>query len=246
MKIWLASYPRAGNTLFRMTLNLMYGINTYAKGDRRIFDQMEGLSELVGHKDLPASSDTLEQSSEPNFVKTHELPNDDCPAIYLVRDDRDCLVSYAHFRLKFRKKRSWLQRVLKQVELETVETILTELIQGRDLYGGWSDHVAAWRKRPGKTILVKYEDLIQDPAQKVSQALRDLGCPITSTHTKDLPSFAEMHQKWPNFFRQGTAGGGRKEMASHLQKLFWENHGETMNILGYAREYTINNNTNTL
>ena len=38
-------------------------------------------------------------ASDIYFVKTHELPteNDNSPAIYLVRDGRDVLMSYAHY-----------------------------------------------------------------------------------------------------------------------------------------------------
>ena len=36
-------------------------------------------------------------SNKVYFVKTHELPSDDSPAILLVRDGRDAMVSFAHY-----------------------------------------------------------------------------------------------------------------------------------------------------
>jgi hypothetical protein len=41
--------------------------------------------------------DAARSSQETLLVKTHDLPDDDSPALYLVRDGRDALVSYAHY-----------------------------------------------------------------------------------------------------------------------------------------------------
>ena len=81
--IWLASFPRSGNTFFRIILYEVYGIESSAF-----------------HRD-PNRKLNLHYDRYP-VVKTHLLPNqlipDDSniPAVYLVRDGRDALVSMAH------------------------------------------------------------------------------------------------------------------------------------------------------
>ncbi len=83
--IWLASFPRSGNTFFRIVLHEVYSI--------------------------PSSSYHLEPDKplDPDYytypvVKTHLLPDQlkprdpNIPSIYLVRDGRDALVSIAHQR----------------------------------------------------------------------------------------------------------------------------------------------------
>jgi hypothetical protein len=81
--IWLASYPRSGNNYVRDMLESVYGIKTAT-----IYNEPRRPK-----IDLEAARKT----GEIFLVKTHELPDDDCSALYLVRDGRDALVSYARF-----------------------------------------------------------------------------------------------------------------------------------------------------
>jgi len=93
--IWLASYPRSGNTFFRIILHEVYGIKSVAytgpfmeKGD-------------YSPEEYPV-------------IKTHllpdQLPEDDkTPSIYLVRDGRDAIVSMAHH-----KKEAHLKNLCKK------------------------------------------------------------------------------------------------------------------------------------
>jgi hypothetical protein len=81
MIIWIASYPRSGNNFTRNTLERVFGIKTHA-----IYDEPRQPKIDVA---------TARASDETFLVKTHDLPIDDSPALYLVRDGRDALVSYA-------------------------------------------------------------------------------------------------------------------------------------------------------
>lgn len=96
MIIWVAPYPRSGNTFFRMLLYYKCGIKTYSIYNDQLFERI-GASESVGHELLPAPLDQLKQDEKLYFVKTHNLPQDDNPAIYLVRDGRDALISHANY-----------------------------------------------------------------------------------------------------------------------------------------------------
>jgi hypothetical protein len=76
MTIWLASYPRSGNTCARIALRYLFGIPS-----RSIYPEhdMEELGPVIG--ELPPEMD-VETASECCFLKTHEMPGEDhWPAI---------------------------------------------------------------------------------------------------------------------------------------------------------------------
>ncbi len=97
MIVWLASFPRSGNTFLRIVLHRLYGLPTYS-----IYDDDDPVAQrvgvgLVGYSRKPPSREEMVESSRIYFTKTHKRPkNDAFPAIYLVRDGRDALVSLAH------------------------------------------------------------------------------------------------------------------------------------------------------
>ena len=133
--IWLASYPRSGNTFLRIVLCEVYGIesSTYHLESAYPVDQ--------------------DYSNYP-IVKTHLLPDQlvpgdsSIPAVYLVRDGRDALVSMAHQRSEIVEPGSdYLDN-------------LYESIRAADssYFGGWSRHVRQWLKRA--QLVLRFEDLI--------------------------------------------------------------------------------------
>jgi hypothetical protein len=235
MIIWLASYPRSGNTFFRILLNSLYGIKTYSLYNDSNFEKL-GASETVGHLPLPASVEDLAGRKEVYFVKTHGFPIDENPAIYLVRDGRDALVSYARYIQSFEKK-SLVKSVLG---LESFQANLKDLIKGNDKLareiGTWNENVLRWvRQRPkGKTVVIRYEDLVKDPESELSNALKSLGLSQEKVDGGTKPSFEELHAKWPEFFRKGKSGSWREEMSEELHKLFWDRQGEAMAAVGYV------------
>src|SRR5436189_5718536 len=111
MLIWVASYPRSGNTLTMLTLEDVFGehrIGTIAAADLKLGEMRHELVPgggnwkpgpmlrgLRGRKLL----DALRGRPEPFFIKTHRLSeaSDRAPALYIVRDGRDAIVSHAHF-----------------------------------------------------------------------------------------------------------------------------------------------------
>jgi len=101
MIIWLASYPRSGNTLVRLVLAQVYGYNTYSLYNDPDLRDM-GMADILHQKDfLREGIVEYENAEKPYFVKTHLLPHadDTNKAIYIVRDGRDTLVSHAHYRI---------------------------------------------------------------------------------------------------------------------------------------------------
>ncbi len=93
---------------------------------------------MVGHKLLTSSVADLMNDAEIHFVKTHQLPGDNSPAIYLVRDGRDACVSYAHYRVDFEGNLSWVERQRARVcRRWQFNSALRDVIEGNTPYGAW-------------------------------------------------------------------------------------------------------------
>ena len=232
MIAWLASYPRSGNTFFRILLHRVFGLPTYsvyssAREAERLPEDSIRLMSLVGQPDWSSDIGKLQHDPGMHFVKTHDLPGPDnnSPAVVLVRDGRDALVSYAHFALKS-------EQGIDRPDRELFETTLDQIITG-DHFGGWSSNVSAWIDRAGRDNVIRYEDLIEDPVNITAAALRGLGIDH-GIEVASLPSFQELHAAVPWFFRKGRPGSWRVEMPQRLQNIFLERHGDVLRRLGYS------------
>ncbi len=235
MIVWLASYPRSGNTFFRALLHRLFGFQTHSLYPKASLaeperDDARAMLHLTGRPELDREIGELEADTGQHFVKTHDLPgNDNSPAVLIVRDGRDAVVSYAHFVLRS-------ERGVEQAPRELFETTLEEIIVG-DHFGGWSKNVEAWINRAGWDSMVRFEELIEDPVNIVVAALRRLGM-NNEANGEAPPSFQELQATIPWFFRSGKPGDWSQEMPERLQRLFLERHGDTLLRLGYSERAT--------
>ncbi len=227
MDCWIASFPRSGNTYFRNILYYVYGIES-----------------STWHKETAYPVD--ENYNNYRFVKTHLLPGDlipadqNIPAIYLVRDGRDAVVSIAHHRKDLVKPGSDFNLNLQEA-----------IVAGEgSFFGGWSKNAEEWIQRAN--LIIRFEDLISDPVSVFKRVEKLISLPTANWN--NLPSFKELKSGKPKyggiskisdpkfnpdefaekFFRKGTSGGWKEEMSPFFQDLFWSFHGDTMERLGYA------------
>src|SRR6478609_26138 len=134
MIVWLASYPRSGNTLLRTILKQSMGLSSRSDSMDENDHAKEGdvWASDVGVEGILSDWSTFYRqacgSDEIFLVKTHRPPVDDQPAIYVVRDGRKACLSYLHFDRRFRKGTK----------------SLAEIVVGIDRYGDWSSHYHAW------------------------------------------------------------------------------------------------------
>jgi len=222
MLVWVASFPRSGNNLCLMTLSEAFGATTGSVLDP---DPLISRLSLDPDVDLRAA---VRESSDRVFLKTHRLPgpNDGDPAIYLVRDGRDSLVSYAHFMQAQRHPR---------FESLSFEKALAKLIERKDHpYGSWSANVRSWTRREAPTKIVRFERLIEDPVGTMREAVTSLGMALPEQRGQ-LPTFDELHERNPKIFRRGKVGSWRSEFPARLEERFWELHGAEMLAMGYRR-----------
>jgi len=219
--VWLASYPRSGNTYFRIVAQRVFGLAT-----SEIYAESDLSDELKSNVGLDRSAST---DGSPLLLKTHELPSAEAqPAIYLVRDGRDTLVSFAHYVRRYVNPRIGFEDALSLLVAGTFAGL--GFPPGVN-WGGWGRHVLAWLEQ-ARTV-IRFEDLVGRPVETVGRALAGVGLDVeTSTRA---PTFEELHAAMPEFFRRGQTGAWKDEMPAWMQDIFWARHGQAMRALGYER-----------
>jgi len=211
---WLASYPRSGNTLLRMMLHSGWGLETGSvhRGD---VGAVPELARLCGHYELKRK-DNGEKGKlviPPNgVVKSHyPLAGQRQPwlsrgrAVYMLRDGRAATVSLVKF---------WDRNAP-----------LLDIIRGRRQFGGWSRHLATWRKHPRPLTLIRYEDVVADPEPVIETMSRLFGRP-TGDPRDPLRRRDEIAALDGLVVRK--ASDWREEWSAEADEVFWRLHGETM------------------
>lgn len=198
---YLASYPRSGNTMFLHAIHYGFGLRC-----RTIYPVFEGIAPK------------WDGAEEIDFLKTHELPSDKTPSIYLVRDPKDVFCSYA----------LWTQK--SKIWTEETSRIADAFIEGRPYgtslaYGGWSEHVKQWRS--SATIVLRYEDCYLNPIKALQRVLG------VSEPVGKVPSFADLQADCDWYFQRGHPGRWA-DMPAWLVRKTEELHGEVMREVGYS------------
>jgi hypothetical protein len=202
--MWLASYPRSGNTFLRVLLNAGFGTKVASKYDEDYSAFSDGFGQALGR----SSPDRF------NIVKTHDVELDDRPAIYIVRDGKASVVSYYHFCRRFELERS-----------------MESIVAGETPFGSWSDHFRGWRpdSRPN-TLFLRFEDVIANPNESIDQLAAFLGTTPLGRFEDD---FVTLQSTSTDFFRSGSNDLNRSELTIAQETLFDSLHGDVMRELGY-------------
>ena len=196
--IWLASYPKSGNTWMRVFLhNLLTNarepvkinaLNRFCLGEDRAEYYNHFDPRPLGSLSIPEVmalrgkvQELLTQSSPDSvFVKTHNflglvegLPTVNMAAsagaIYLLRNPLDVVVSYAHHY------GVTLDEAIDQLAHPDAGSPNTDLI-ARNFYGTWSMHVESWTQGPaGSVQVVRFEDLVERAEETFGAVARYLG-----------------------------------------------------------------------
>ncbi|MBV6653445.1 MAG: sulfotransferase domain-containing protein, partial [Mameliella sp.] len=224
--IWLASFPRSGNTFFRNILFEVYGLESST------FHREENYPMDENYAAFP-------------FVKAHLLPDQlpqehrSAPKVYIVRDGRDALVSLAHHR----------KDIIEPGTAFYTNLLEATLALGGSYFGGWSENVKQWTAEAD--VVIRYEDLIADPLTEVEKLRKVIDLP--EPQRERLPTFEKLKFGQPQYgsgatflareedvaalaqknFRKGKAGSWKEEMPDELLPLFYELHGNTLRALGY-------------
>ncbi|MGH8190507.1 MAG: sulfotransferase domain-containing protein [Rhodanobacteraceae bacterium] len=199
--VWLASYPKSGNTWLRAFLaNLVANradplrpneIRDYTDSEARAdrFSELAGRpnTELTASEIAALRSDVqaliAQRAQGTRLVMTHNFCGsfDEHPvinwqvtagAIYVVRNPLDVAVSMTHhFGLT-------VDAAIERLGDDRVASINDELFVSHFI-GSWSTHVGSWadaaERASGKVIVLRYEDLLEKPAKHFAKAAKLIG-----------------------------------------------------------------------
>ena len=192
MIIWIASYPKSGNTWLRSIIasllytndgvfdfNLIKKIKQFPT--RNYFldftKNFNDISEIS--KFWLLAQEKINRTKEIKFFKTHNLNcavnknsftnrSHTLGTIYVVRDPRNLINSIkTHYNKNSDEEaKDFLisQKILSRVPRDNDDADIATLL------GSWSDHYNFWTKGDSNLLLIKYEDLILD-TEKVMERI---------------------------------------------------------------------------
>jgi aryl sulfotransferase len=201
--VWLASFPKSGNTWFRIFLaNLAAGENGPA--DINNLDERGGIassrhefegatfldSGLLSHDDIDCLRPRVYESiaadaTEQRWIKVHDAYTPTPAgepmfgrsvaraAVYLVRDPRDVAVSLAYHNSTTIDDAIKLMNAADGALCRGRKGLAPQL---RQKLMGWSGHVTSWLEQSDMPVhVVRYEDLKEAPAACFAAALEFTG-----------------------------------------------------------------------
>ena len=193
MIIWVASYPKSGNTWVRSiisslvyTENGIFDFPSIKKIDqypqRRFLEYFtrdyNNIHEIKKH--WITSQERINLDTKIKFFKTHHLnckidnypfTNKECTraTIYIVRDPRNLIDSISnHFSKSIEESKKFLltSKILspgKEIELRG-GNVITYL-------GSWKEHYKFWTNDNENLLIIKYEDLVKNIHQEIDKII---------------------------------------------------------------------------
>lgn len=236
--VWLASYPKSGNTWTRiflanylfnrqepMPINEVHRLGmgdsiakTYAMVARRPIDTGDHRGMLALRPKV--LNGIIANGADINFVKTHNIRDfamgvELIPgpltrsAIYILRDPLDLVISFA--------------RHYGHTPEETAAAIARDdhVINGDattvpQYLCNWSRHVKSWTKRPPFPVLtLRYEDLKTDPEAGFTRLLEHIGVPVDPERLARAIRFSSFDEVSAQEGRSGFV-----ERSPHTERFF--------------------------
>ena len=178
MIIWIASYPKSGNTYLRSFLASYY----YSKDGNFSFNHLLKIHQFPNIKLSKFTPESKEEASKNwmfnqnsffdrdtlNLIKTHNClypykknnftsKNETIGAIYIVRDPRNLITSLKHhYSIDYEKA----MKLMLDKNSSLLEESHDKDFSNFTYLNSWSDHYNSWKNSSDfKTLFIKYEDL---------------------------------------------------------------------------------------
>jgi hypothetical protein len=217
--LFIASYPRSGNTWIRFVLAYL------ATGSQASFESIDRMFPYVGgHGTAPGLAGGR------RLIKTHEVYRPEyVHGVYLIRDVRDVLISW------YRVNRA------DPDNLEELDEFVARFATDQaSPYGRWDEHVRSWQRAQASGLPItvqRFEGLQQRPAEVVSEIARVLGIPADDASVEEAlernnpAAMRRLEQEGADYLRravghrskgvrQGAVGGWRELLTEkHLRVL---------------------------
>ena len=220
--VWLASYPKSGNTWLRLLIanylsdaDAPVDINRINLNSpypvRKQFLEAESFIDpnLLNHDEASflrsvVMADFIKRCGTVNFIKVHDRHDvaaegppqfgrgDNCSAVYIIRDPRDVAVSLAYHN------NSSLDGVI--AKMNNPKHMIGWSVDGRRKHvtqrvGDWSSHVASWVDQANfSTHVLRYEDLRADPVGAFGAMLAFVGLEVKSERVERAVHYADFNE----------------------------------------------------
>jgi len=218
--VWLASFPKSGNTWTRSFLANYFqppgktldinSLRQFTTGDVRqdFFDRANGgpfrgktMEDWIRVRPQAMRLIAASKSGH-HFVKTHcqvakigpvelIMPEVTAAAIYLIRNPFDVATSYArHLAVDIDMA---IGRMSDREAVQGSETTILEVI------GRWDDHIRSWTNAPGLPLhVMRYEDMLADADKAFRTMFEFLQLPVNQGQLRralDVASFKSMQKQ---------------------------------------------------
>lgn len=255
--VWIASYPRSGNTWMR------YLMHEYVLGPVESTAQLNRAIGWVNH--IPPDDPSVQAPQQALFVKTHRVCGPDHPMIqntsaliYLVRHPKDVVKSaYNWGKLKYPKKNALFTPKMYTREFISFGGAESWIREG---FGQMEQNVRSWLHAASQipSVVVRYEDLTSDPAGCLREIIAMLGQEpdeqkiakvLERTKISRLREMEkaekqsgdfglarggdEPQAKDRHFFHKGKVSGSLADFCPELEEQFDKRFGPLMDLLDY-------------
>ena len=235
--VWLASYPKSGNTWVRLFLaNYLLNrdapvsineIHRIALGDSLLAAYQRVARRQIDARDERAVLDLrkrvligLSGDADISLVKTHNqntvvggyrliAPELTRLAVYIVRNPLDMLISYAHHY-------GMSCKLTAEAISAPGNHIVADANNVVQYLGTWSDHVRGWRNtRDFPVMTMRYEDMIERPLDEFRRLLSRMKVPIDDDRLERAIRFSSFDEA-----RGQEDDGGFRERSRHAERFF--------------------------
>jgi hypothetical protein len=198
MIIWLASYPKSGNTWVRSIIssilfsddgkikdfNLLENIDQYPtkKYFKGLVKNFEDGVEI--QKNWINSQIRINKDKKVKFFKTHHLyckygdnsftdANNTLGVIHIVRDPRDLINSLKH-HWSLSDSHESMNKLLDVQNATGLKMEDDKNYSFPVMISSWNNHYNSWKKIKKNYLLIKYEDLIDNPKLQIEVIVKYL------------------------------------------------------------------------
>jgi estrone sulfotransferase len=234
--VFLASYPRCGNTWGRFLLS---EILTKREAEFESVASIIPTLRLRSHSRIPSLL-----PSGGRLLRTHERYHKEYQkAVYFVRDPRDVVISNYEF-----------EKGNNRFAPSSFEDFVVAFVRGKvNSFGNWSQHVRGWLDSPlaatDDFLLVRYEEMRSNTEGVVANIVKFLGIQVDSEAIRKAVAnndLQRMRQKEDHYHlrpgdaagrqvRIGSVGGWRQRLSSAHVDLIEHHAGDLLERLGYRQ-----------
>ena len=207
MIIWIASYPKSGNTWVRSIISSLI----YSADGNFDFDLLQKIKQFPSKKHFEnftndfqnineikkywiESQNLINLDKEVKFFKTHHINckigehaftnrSNTLGTIYVVRDPRNLINSFTnHYSIDKNTAKNFI------ISRQSVTGALGEMKKDNKIFtilGSWNDHVKSWTNMNQNLLLIKYEDLIKNPLNEINKIIKFLANLIDFSYNEE-------------------------------------------------------------